>query len=129
VLHCTHDPATKGGSAPDGRSPKATIHWVSAAHAKNAEIRLYDKLFSSEDPNTSPDGNFLSNLNPDSLKVNATGKIEPSLANAKPGDRFQFERIGYFCVDPDSTAEKIVFNRTVSLKDEWAKITKREQKQ
>jgi glutaminyl-tRNA synthetase len=128
VLHCTCDPATKGGSAPDGRSPKATIHWVSAAHAKNAEIRLYDKLFSSEDPNSSPDGNFLSNLNPDSLKVNTSCKIEPSLANAKSGERFQFERIGYFCVDPDSTAGNIVFNRTVSLKDEWAKITKREQK-
>jgi glutaminyl-tRNA synthetase len=128
VLHCTYDPATKGGSAPDGRSPKATIHWVSAAHAKTAEVRLYDKLFSSENPNASPDGNFLSNLNPDSLKVNANCKIEPSLANAKSGDRYQFERIGYFCVDPDSTTDNVVFNRTVSLKDEWAKITKREQK-
>jgi len=129
VLHCSYDPQTKGGSSPDGRSPKATIHWVSSAHALDAEVRMYDKLFTKEDPNVADDGNFLSNLNPDSLSVNTKCKLEPTLALALPGDRFQFERIGYFCADPDSTREKPVFNRTVTLKDDWAKIVKKEQKQ
>jgi len=129
VLHCSYDPQTKGGSSPDGRSPKATIHWVSSAHALDAEVRMYDKLFTKEDPNVADDGNFLSNLNPDSLSVNTKCKLEPTLALALPGDRFQFERIGYFCADPDFTREKPVFNRTVTLKDDWAKIVKKEQKQ
>jgi glutaminyl-tRNA synthetase len=125
-LHCTYDPATKGGSAPDGRSPKATMHWVSASRAIDAEVRLYDRLFTKEDPGDAPDGNFLLNLNPASLN-RVTAKLEPSLRSAKPGDRFQFERLGYFCVDQDSTPGNLVFNRTVTLKDEWAKIQKREQ--
>jgi len=128
ALHCTYDPLTKGGSSPDGRSPKATIHWVSAEHAKNAEVRVYDKLFSKENPDDAPDGNFISNLNQGSLIINNKCKLEPSLVHAKYGTRYQFERIGYFCVDPDSTSENPVFNRTVTLKDEWAKIAKREQK-
>ncbi len=126
-LHCTYDPQTKGGSAPDGRSPKATIHWVSAAHAGSAEVRIYENLFAKENPDDAPDGNFLSNLNPNSIKIIKDCKIEPSLACAENGRRFQFERLGYFCVDPDSKKGSIVFNRTVTLKDEWAKITKRDQ--
>lgn len=126
-LHCIYDLLTKGGSSPDGRSPKATIHWVSAAHAKNAEIRIYDNLFAKEDPEDAPDGNFLSNLTPNSLSVLKDCKLEPSLEKAAPGTRYQFERLGYFSVDPDSTSECLVFNRTVTLKDEWAKIAKREQ--
>jgi len=124
-LRCTYDPQTRGGSAPDGRSPKSTIHWVSEAHALNAQIRLYEKLFVKEDPDDAPDGNFMANLNPDSLKVVENCKVEQSLSEATPGDRFQFERTGYFCVDPDSRPGKPVFNRTVTLKDEWAKIVKR----
>lgn len=126
-LHCTYDPQTKGGSAPDGRSPKATIHWVSALHSVNAEVRIYENLFSKENPDDAPDGNFISNINPNSIRVKSECKLEPSLADAKPGDRFQFERLGYFCVDPDSIDNKLIFNRTVTLKDEWAKIAKREQ--
>ncbi len=126
-LHCTYDPQTKGGSAPDGRSPKATIHWVSALHSVNAEVKIYENLFSKENPDDAPDGNFISNINPNSILVKSGCKLEPSLANAKPGDRFQFERLGYFCVDPDSVDKKLIFNRTVTLKDEWAKIAKREQ--
>lgn len=125
-LHCTYDPQTKGGSAPDGRSPKATIHWVSAPHSVNAEVRIYENLFSKEDPDDAPDGNFISNINPNSIQVKSNCKLEPSLSKAKPGDRFQFERLGYFCVDTDSTENKLIFNRTVTLKDEWAKIAKRE---
>lgn len=124
-LRCTYDPATRGGSAPDGRSPKATLHWVSEAHAVDAEVRLYEKLFSKEDPDDAPEGNFMLNLNPDSLKIRNSCKVEQSLSEAKPGERFQFERIGYFCVDPDSRPGQPVFNRTVTLKDEWAKIMKR----
>ena len=121
-LRCTYDPATKGGHAPDGRKVKATIHWVSAAHAIDAEVRLYDRLFSVEDPTDVPEGtDWKVNVNPKSLEVLYPCKLEPSLQDAKPGERFQFERLGYFCVDPDSTPERLVFNRTVTLKDQWAK--------
>ncbi|MBN1603398.1 MAG: glutamine--tRNA ligase/YqeY domain fusion protein [Chitinispirillaceae bacterium] len=124
-LRCTYDPQTKGGAAPDGRSPKATIHWVSAQHALDLEVRQYDKLFNSEAPGAGTDGDYLKDLNTDSLKVLLNCKGEPSLAHVTPEDKFQFERIGYFCVDKESTDEKTVFNRTVSLKDEWAKIVKK----
>jgi glutaminyl-tRNA synthetase len=124
-LHCTYDPATRGGDAPDGRKVKATLHWVSAKHALKAEVRLYDNLFTKENPDDVPDGSdFKSNLNPNSLTVLKDCFIEPSLANAKPLNRYQFERLGYFCADAGSTAEKLVFNRTVSLVDTWAKIQK-----
>ena len=126
-VHCTYDPATRSGNAPDGRKVKATIHWVSAQHAINAEVRLYESLFTKEDPNDVPEGQeFTANLNPNSLETLTAAKLEPSLASAKPGDRYQFERLGYFCVDPDSMSEKLVFNRTVQLRDAWAKIEKRE---
>jgi glutaminyl-tRNA synthetase len=122
-LRCIYDPATRGGDAPDGRKVKATIHWVSAAHAVPAEVRLYDRLFVKEDPDEVSEGrDFLANLNPDSLQILAACRVEPSLANAKAGSIYQFERQGYFCVDPDAASDKLVFNRTVSLKDEWAKI-------
>jgi glutaminyl-tRNA synthetase len=125
-VHCTYDPLSRGGNSPDGRKVKSTIHWVSAAHAISAEVRLYDKLFTKPDPNDVEEGeSFLSNLNPNSLEIVTDGKFEPSLANAMPGDHFQFERVGYFCVDLDSTAEKLVFNRTLPLKDSWAKIEKK----
>jgi glutaminyl-tRNA synthetase len=127
-LHCTYDPLTKGGSSPDGRSPKATIHWVSAAHATNTEVRIYQNLFSKESPDNAADGNFISNLNSDSVNILSNCKLEPSLAKACAGDRFQFERLGYFCVDSDSKEGHLVFNRTVTLKDEWAKIAKKDQK-
>jgi glutaminyl-tRNA synthetase len=124
-VHCTYDPATRGGNAPDGRKVKATIHWVSAAHAIDAEVRLYDKLFTKPDPSQVDDGrDFTANLNPESLEVVTHAKLEPSLAAAAAGSRYQFERLGYFCVDPDS-AGKLVFNRTVALKDTWAKIEKK----
>ena len=113
-MHCTYDPATRGGNSPDGRKVKSTIHWVSAAHAISAEVRLYDKLFIKADPSEVAEGqDFLSNLNPKSLEILTTAKLEPSLANAELGDRYQFERLGYFCVDPDSTPGKLVFNRTL----------------
>jgi len=123
-LRCTYDPATRGGDSPDGRSPKATMHWVSAAHAVPAEIRLYDRLFTREDPTDSEDGDFTKFINPNSLEVLSSCRLEPSLANAQPGDRFQFERMGYFCVDTDSRPGALVFNRTVTLRDSWAKIEK-----
>jgi glutaminyl-tRNA synthetase len=116
-IHCTYDPATRGGNAPDGRKVKSTIHWVSAAHAVDAEVRLYETLFSKENPSEIPD-----DLNPNSLEIVTGAKLEPSLASAKPGDRYQFERLGYFCVDPDPP---LVFNRTVGLKDTWAKIERK----
>jgi glutaminyl-tRNA synthetase len=123
---------SRGGQSPDGRKVKSTMHWVSAAHAIPAEIHLYDKLFLKPDPYDlaeGPDGHtghdVLDNLNPNSLEIVSDAKLEPSLASAKPGDRYQFERVGYFCVDPDSTAEKLVFNRTLPLKDTWAKIEKK----
>jgi glutaminyl-tRNA synthetase len=121
-VHCTYDPATRGGNAPDGRKVKSTIHWVSAEHAFDAEVRLYDNLFSKENPSDVPEGqDFTANLNPNSLEIVSNAKVEPSLKTAKAGDRFQFERLGYFSVDPDSTPGKLVFNRTVALKDTWAK--------
>jgi glutaminyl-tRNA synthetase len=125
-VHCTYDPATRGGNAPDGRKVKSTIHWVSAAHAVDAEVRIYDKLFTKEDPNQVEEGQeFTANLNPVSLEVIAQAKLEPSLGNAPIGGRYQFERLGYFCVDPDSTPGRPVFNRTVALKDTWAKVEKK----
>jgi glutaminyl-tRNA synthetase len=126
-VHCTYDPATRGGNTPDGRKVKSTIHWVSAAHAVDAEIRIYDNLFTKEDPDQAEEGkDFISNLNPNSLEVVATAKVEPSLANVAAGSRYQFERLGYFCVDPDSVSGKPVFNRTVALKDTWAKVEKKQ---
>jgi len=124
-LHCTYDPTTRGGNTPDGRKVKGTIHWVSAAHALEAEVRLYDRLFTVEDPADVTDGSgFEGVLNPDSLQI-LRGYVEPSLAGAAPGSRYQFERLGYFCVDSkDSSTERLVFNRTVTLRDSWAKIEK-----
>ena len=123
---CTYDPATRGGNAPDNRKVKATIHWVSAAHSVRAEVRLYDHLFSSEYPQEVPAGvDWKDTINPGSLEIIDDARLEPGLSTAAVGDRFQFERLGYFTVDPDSTGEKRVFNRTVSLKDTWAKIEKR----
>jgi glutaminyl-tRNA synthetase len=121
-LHCTYDPTTRSGSS--GRSVKGTLHWVSAADAVDAEVRIYDRLFSVEDPGSGADGDWKSQLNPDSLKVLSGCKLEPGMASATPGMRYQFERMGYFCVDPDSAKGKLVFNRTVSLRDTWAKIEK-----
>ncbi len=127
-LICTYDPETKGGNAPDGRKVKATLHWVSAKHAINAEIRIYEHLFKKENPNEVEQGcDWTDNINPDSLKILNTCKLEPSLSNAEIGQNYQFERIGYFCLDSDSTKDKLVFNRTVTLKDTWAKIAKRNQ--
>jgi len=124
-LRCTYDPATRGGDAPDGRKVKATLHWVSAAHAIEAEVRLYDHLFTKENPNDVPEGgDWRDNLNPDSRIILAGARLEPSLAEAAPGDLYQFERLGYFCADPDSSEGSPVFNRTVSLRDTWAKIEK-----
>jgi glutaminyl-tRNA synthetase len=124
-LRCTYDPATRGGDAPDGRKVKSTIHWVSAAHAVEAEVRLYDRLFVTPDPEDVPeDQNFTANLNPNSLEVLPACCVEPSLKDAAVGSLCQFERQGYFCVDPDSAGGKLVFNRSVSLKDTWAKIEK-----
>jgi len=126
-IHCTYDPATRGGNAPDGRKVKSTIHWVSTDHAVDAEVRLYDNLFNVENPNQAPEGqDFTANLNPNSLEV-IQAKLEPSLATAKPGDRYQFERMGYFCADLDSKPGKLVFNRTVTLRDAWAKIEAKSQ--
>jgi glutaminyl-tRNA synthetase len=125
-VHCTYDPATRGGNSPDGRKVKSTIHWVSAAHAIDAEVRLYDKLFTKEDPNQVDEGQeFTANLNPNSLEVITNAKLEPSLTNAPVEGRYQFERLGYFCVDPDSKPGPPVFNRTVALKDTWAKVEKK----
>ena len=127
-LHCTYDPATRGGDAPDGRKVKSTLHWVSAAHALEAEARLYGHLFSKEDPDDVTQGeDFKSNLAPNSLEILSSCRVEPSLGGAKPGDRYQFERMGYFCVDPDSSEGRLVFNRTVTLRDPWAKIQKAQQ--
>ncbi|MFP3938356.1 MAG: glutamine--tRNA ligase/YqeY domain fusion protein [Phycisphaerae bacterium] len=122
-LHCTYDPATRGGDAPDGRKVKGTLHWVSAEHAIPAEVRMYDRLFTEEDPDA--DENWKESINPESLIVNAEAMVEPNLKGAEPGTRLQFERKGYFCVDPDTTDEKPVFNLTVGLKDTWAKMQKK----
>jgi len=127
-IRCTYDPATRGGDAPDGRKVKATLHWVSADHALDAEVRLYDRLFTKEDPEDVPQGqDFTANLNPHSLKVLSNCKVEPSLRGARPLDRFQFERLGYFCTDPDTRDGRLVFNRTVELRDTWAKIQQKDQ--
>jgi glutaminyl-tRNA synthetase len=129
-VHCTYDPQTRGGDSPDGRKVKATLHWVSAAHALKAEVRLYDNLFLKPDPEqVEQDQTFVANVNPSSLEILTECRVEPALKSARPGDRFQFERLGYFCVDARlTTAEKPVFNRTVTLKDTWAKIVKTESK-
>jgi glutaminyl-tRNA synthetase len=125
-VHCTYDPATRGGNAADGRKVKSTIHWVSAEHAINAEVRIYENLFVKEDPNEVEEGkDWTANLNPNSLEVIGDAKLEPSLANAATGNGYQFERLGYFCVDPDSKPGAPVFNRTVALKDAWARVEKR----
>jgi glutaminyl-tRNA synthetase len=127
-LHCTYDPATRSGSSPDGRKVKATLHWVSASHAINAEARLYDHLFVKENPDEEKNVDFKTHLNPDSLKI-CSFLVEPSLAGAVSGSRYQFERLGYFCVDSaDSSDNALVFNRTVTLRDTWAKIRKKQQK-
>ena len=123
-LRCSYDPATRGGDAPDGRKVKSTLHWVSAAQAVDAEIRLYDRLFTAETPGAS--GDYRLDLNPASLEVLRGCKLDPAAAAAKPGERFQFERMGYFCVDPDSKPDALVFNRTVTLKDSWARIASRD---
>ena len=123
-LRCSYDPATRGGDSPDKRSPKATLHWVSAQHAVPAEVRLYDRLFTDEKPGGDDEGNFVQSINPNSLEVLNAAQLEPSLANTTPGERFQFERMGYFCTDLDSKPGALVFNRTVTLRDTWAKIEK-----
>jgi glutaminyl-tRNA synthetase len=123
-LRCTYDPETKGGDAPDGRKVKATLHWVSAEHAVKAEARLYDRLFDVENPCEDKELDYKSHLNPDSLKT-LSCYVEPSLSETKPGDRYQFERLGYFCVDTDSTKDKPIFNRTVTLRDAWARMKKK----
>lgn len=127
-LHCTYDPATRGGDAPDGRRVKSTLHWVSAAHALEVETRLYENLFIKENPDDVAEGeDFKSNLNPSSFEILSSCRVEPSLGEAMPGNRFQFERLGYFCVDPESCEERLVFNRTATLRDPWAKIQKARQ--
>ena len=125
-LHCSYDPASKGGNSPDGRKVKGTIHWVSAEHAIDAEVRLFDRLFSKENPEDVEEGQtFLDNINPDSLQVLQNCKLEPELAKAQVMDKMQFERLGYFCVDKDSTPEHLVFNRSCTLKDSWSKESKK----
>jgi len=125
-VHCTYDPETRGGNAPDGRKVKSTIHWVSANHAIEGEVRIYDNLFAVENPNETAEGqDFRANLNPNSLEVIGAAKLEPELRNAASGERYQFERLGYFCVDQDSTRGKLIFNRTAALRDTWAKIEKK----
>jgi glutaminyl-tRNA synthetase len=126
-LRCTYDPETKGGDAPDGRKVKATLHWVSAAHAVPAEVRVYDHLFNRPDPGA--DGDFLDEINPDSLTVVERALLEPSLASVAAGTTVQFERLGYFCADPDGSADRLVFNRTVTLRDTWAKMQAKAKKQ
>jgi glutaminyl-tRNA synthetase len=126
-VHCTYDPETRSGNAPDNRRVKATIHWVSAQHAVSGEVRVYENLFTKENPADVPEGqDFTANLNPNSLEIISEAKLEPSLASARAGDRYQFERLGYFCADLDSKPGALVFNRTVALRDTWAKIEKRE---
>ena len=129
-LRCTYDPATRGGDSPDGRRVKGTLHWVSVAHAISAEVRLYDRLFTVPDPTGDTSGkDYREFLNPDSIEVLSDCKVEPSLGNAQPGDRFQFERLGYFCIDRDSSDGRLVINRTVTLRDSWAKIEQASSKQ
>jgi len=125
-LHCTYDPATRGGDSPDGRRVKGTLHWVSANHALDAEVRLYEHLFTKENPENTEEGqDFTANLNSDSLKIIEHCKVEPYLADTKPLNRYQFERIGYFCADPKASDGKLVFHRTVGLRDTWAKMQKK----
>src|ERR1019366_5658061 len=125
-VQCTYDPASRGGNSPDGRKVKSTMHWVSAAQAISGEIRFSDKLFLKPNPSDVEGGQVvLDNLNPNSVDILTGARLEPSLANAKLEDRFQFERVGYFCLDPDTTPGKLVFNRTLALKDSWAKIEKK----
>jgi glutaminyl-tRNA synthetase len=126
-LRCTYDPETRGGSAPDGRKVRGTLHWVSAAHALPARVRLYDRLFTQENPDDVEDGKeFLDFLNEGSLEILDGCRLEPSLDAARPGDRYQFERLGYFCVDDDRTEQgQPIFNRTVTLRDSWAKMEKK----
>ena len=129
-VHCTYDPETRGGYAPDGRKVRGTIHWVSAEHAIDAEVRIYDRLFTVPDPmNTEAGKDFTDYINADSFEVKKNCKLEPSLKGVRSGDKFQFERLGYFVVDPDTTDEKLVFNRTVTLKDNWARIEKQRAKE
>jgi glutaminyl-tRNA synthetase len=123
-LRCTYDPETKSGMPQGNRKVKGTLHWVSARHAIPAEVRLYDNLFLKENPDDEEDGDFIANLNPKSIEVLDSALVEPGLAGVEPGSRFQFLRQGYFCVDPDSTSERLIFNRIVSLKDTWAKMQK-----
>jgi glutaminyl-tRNA synthetase len=128
-LRCTYDPETKSGSLQSGRKVKATIHWVSAAHSVEGEARLYGHLFTKENPEEVEEGaDWMQNLNPNSLEILAGCKLEPGLSEAAPGSVYQFERIGYFCVDPDSSPARPVFNRTVTLRDTWAKIEKAQKK-
>ena len=129
-LHCTYDPMTKGGGSPDGRKVKATLHWVSAEHSLRAEVRLYDRLFNRATPEESKDASdFIAQVNPDSLEILSSCRVESSLAGAVPGSHYQFERLGYFCVDSkDSSEEALVFNRTVPLRDTWGKIKKAEKR-
>jgi len=125
-LRCSYDPASRGGNSPDGRKVKATLHWVSADHAIDTEVRLYNTLFTKENPEAVEEGqDFTSNLNPESLEVLTGCKLEPNLNGVQPGFLCQFERQGYFCVDEDSTADKLVFNRTVTLKDPWLRMQKK----
>jgi glutaminyl-tRNA synthetase len=127
-LRCTVDPETRGGNAPDNRKVKSTIHWVSADHAIDAEVRLYDRLFTVEDPAGQKEADFKDFLNPDSLKILKSCKVESGLKKLKPLDRFQFERLGYFCIDPETTKDKIVLNKTVGLRDTWAKVQQKQQR-
>lgn len=125
-LRCTYDPATRGGDSPDGRKVKSTLHWVSAPHAIPAELRLYNHLFTKADPDDVPEGqDYLTNINPNSIEVLKDCRLEPALTDSKAGDTFQFERMGYFCVDPDSSTGNLVFNRTITLRDTWAKVSAR----
>jgi glutaminyl-tRNA synthetase len=128
-LHCTYDPETRGGYAPDGRKVQGTLHWVSADHSLQAEIRLYDRLFTRPDPNDPEEGKtHLDYINPNSLRILSNSRVEPSLAQAAPGARYQFERQGYFCLDADTTPGRLVFNRTLELRDTWAKIEQTQKK-
>jgi len=127
-IHCTYDPETRGGDAPDGRKPKGTIHWVSSRHAVDAEVRLYDRLFDKSNP-TEGKSDMLESLNPESLKVLRECKLEPALDETTQGENYQFERLGYFCLDSsDSKPGELVFNRTVPLRDSWAKLARQNNK-
>ena len=125
AVHCTYDPESRGGNPADGRKIKGTLHWVSATESIQAEIRLYDRLFAVEHPACTEGVNFIDELNPNSLEVLPEARVEISMANTKAGERFQFERQGYFMADADSTPDKLIFNRIVTLKDTWAKINKK----